>query len=744
MGYFQMTRNVEEIFGGVVVAPHQIPFKYTSTNGGETFLSLPFYPITGFVTINGGVQVPLDNFEIDGNTLNLGRELEPGDVVFCLFDKIMSPQDASNNAVRIYKFLSVGGETEFTPDFTAYGVQSLFIDGRYKVPGEDYNYFKTSNKVVLDNALATGVWVVAEMNIKQNIPALAGNDGASQIGTSAGATVEERLATLDSEVDPTLRQNLGSSEDGLGDALLGVKQPFSGSVLRTQHDKNAEFVSLDDAGGDRNSFDPETLELLVKAVANQLRIPYLGAQQFALPGQTLKAWRYMDGFKDRGAVASFMSVDSPDSSEPTTQVLGLSDASALGKYADRDTVVLFAQAEGQPPLLATSNTTFTATTVTSPDFATVADKLRRKQIIDVIDANTPSKIYSGWVMAYDANTNTITIDTAWYLKGGNGITTGTPSSGSSLKLVPNTKIWGQNTNVILKPTSDATSFAGFELGLYNNKIDGYVGYGYDAYSGGTYSALNGFQARGKLYCGFRNYAQGEYGFIGGGNQYGYYDSGSVRGLFAWNNTYGVNIKSPTSYAIILQDSSNGFISGMDNSGRWQSLKLYSLVTSIGSSISSFATTSISSPSSSSDAISLPSHSAGKVVIVRNISSSYSLSVTGSFDTGASSIRVGPRSSVILQSDGSTWGELARADGKLTTTGTWNPPSIATGTQQSTVISVPGVAMGDVVSCSFSLPLQGTRMWAEVTGDGSVTVYHRNDTGATVDIASGTIRVIKLN
>lgn len=189
-----MARNIEEIFGGVVVAPHQIPFTYTSTNGGETFLSLPFYPITGFVTINSGVQVPLDNFEIDGNTLNLGRELEPGDVVFCLFDKIMSPQDASNNAIRIYKFLSVGGETEFTPDFTAYGVQSLYIDGKYKTPGEDYNYFKTSGKVVLDTALPTGVWVVAEMNIKQNIPALAGNEGASNIGTLAGITVEKSLA----------------------------------------------------------------------------------------------------------------------------------------------------------------------------------------------------------------------------------------------------------------------------------------------------------------------------------------------------------------------------------------------------------------------------------------------------------------------------------------------------------------------------------------------------------------------
>ncbi|CAD5240870.1 putative tail fiber protein [Klebsiella phage vB_KqM-Westerburg] len=222
MGYFQMARNIEEIFGGVVVAPHQIPFTYTSTNGGETFLSLPFYPITGFVTINGGVQVPLDNFEINGNTLYLGRELEPSDVVFCLFDKIMSPQDASNNAIRIYKFLSVGGETEFTPDFTAYGVQSLYIDGKYKTPGEDYNYFKTSNKVVLDNGLAAGVWVVAEMNIKQNIPALAGNDGASQIGTLSGKTVQEEINEIPTEINDAV--------DGIYQSLQLHQLPESGAM----------------------------------------------------------------------------------------------------------------------------------------------------------------------------------------------------------------------------------------------------------------------------------------------------------------------------------------------------------------------------------------------------------------------------------------------------------------------------------------------------------------------------------
>ena len=165
MGYLQMTRNVESIFGAVVTAPHQIPYTYTAT-GGEKFISLPFYPVTGIVTINGGMQVPLDNFEIDGNTLNLGCALSKGDVVFCLFDKILSPEDYKTG-IRIYKFQAIGGETEFTPDYTSYGVQSLYIGGEYKTPEIEYSYDSTTGKVSLQTALTAGVWVVAEMSVKQ-------------------------------------------------------------------------------------------------------------------------------------------------------------------------------------------------------------------------------------------------------------------------------------------------------------------------------------------------------------------------------------------------------------------------------------------------------------------------------------------------------------------------------------------------------------------------------------------------
>ncbi|MEM6162036.1 phage head-binding domain-containing protein [Erwinia sp. P6884] len=49
--------------------------------------------------------------------------------------------------------------------------------------------------------------------------------------------------------DPArLDRRLSSTEDGDGDALIGVKQPVSGSLPRTQHDVNAERISALDLG----------------------------------------------------------------------------------------------------------------------------------------------------------------------------------------------------------------------------------------------------------------------------------------------------------------------------------------------------------------------------------------------------------------------------------------------------------------------------------------------------------------
>ncbi|WPZ30793.1 hypothetical protein T8A63_07460 [Sulfitobacter sp. OXR-159] len=66
-------------------------------------------------------------------------------------------------------------------------------------------------------------------------------------------------------------------------------------------------------------------------------------------------------------------------------------------------------------------------------------------------------------------------------------------------------------------------------------------------------------------------------------------------------------------------------------------------------------------------------------------------------------------------------------------------SLADGSQQSTTVTVLGAEVGDeVLAVSIDSALSGTRMWGEVTATDTVTVYHRNDTGAAVDVSSGTI------
>jgi hypothetical protein len=87
-------------------------------------------------------------------------------------------------------------------------------------------------------------------------------------------------------------------------------------------------------------------------------------------------------------------------------------------------------------------------------------------------------------------------------------------------------------------------------------------------------------------------------------------------------------------------------------------------------------------------------------------------------------------------------ETLRASGvgaMLTGSATYDPPSLATLAQQTTTVTVTGAALGDFAECSFSLDLAGTTMVPYVSAANTVTVVHRNGTGGTVDLASGTLR-----
>ncbi|MBU5648628.1 hypothetical protein KQJ27_25050, partial [Pluralibacter sp. S54_ASV_43] len=50
------------------------------------------------------------------------------------------------------------------------------------------------------------------------------------------------------DITDVLRRDLFSEDDGKGDALITVKQPFPGAVERTQHSKNTDYISVLDFG----------------------------------------------------------------------------------------------------------------------------------------------------------------------------------------------------------------------------------------------------------------------------------------------------------------------------------------------------------------------------------------------------------------------------------------------------------------------------------------------------------------
>ena len=435
----------------------------------------------------------------------------------------------------------------------------------------------------------------------------------------------------------------------------------SGKTQQEINDKNKStlerIVYIEDFGANKTDFNPSAAEAAAKAVANPKALPYVGARQSAYPMQTLKVWNYLDGYKDRGAVMSIANVDAFDSVEPTTQVLGLQSAAGLSTYPDRDVVGLFVQAEGQPALLTSVNTTFTATAVTCPDLSSISTKLRKGQIIDVLDG---ANRYSGLIVSVASST--ITVDTGWY-KVDSTQTTGTPSAGSQIKIVPNTKVWATNFNVMLKSTSDATSMVGIELGLFNNKINAPTGYGYDVWSGGDYPIGEAFQARGKVTTGVNIDAVG--------TQFGYViKNASVNGLYSLDSNVGSLMqggvvsyvaKAPTSYAFQTQNSAGSFLSGINKDGQQEALKYAASVIEINGTIGQFSVMNFVAPSGASQSINLPAAStnSNRVIYVKNLSASNSVTLNGSIEGGGGAYVLAARETVQLFCDGSSWFPISK-------------------------------------------------------------------------------------
>lgn len=74
--------------------------------------------------------------------------------------------------------------------------------------------------------------------------------------------------------------------------------------------------------------------------------------------------------------------------------------------------------------------------------------------------------------------------------------------------------------------------------------------------------------------------------------------------------------------------------------------------------------------------------------------------------------------------------------------TYDPASLVDGAGATTTVTVTGAVLGDyVVGVSFDKDLQGILLTGWVSDADTVSVRFQNETGGTLDLASGTLRAM---
>lgn len=110
------------------------------------------------------------------------------------------------------------------------------------------------------------------------------------------------------------------------------------------------------------------------------------------------------------------------------------------------------------------------------------------------------------------------------------------------------------------------------------------------------------------------------------------------------------------------------------------------------------------------------------------------------------VRTYGRGNVFMGSETNISGTLidVGSDGRdtmcFTASQTWDPPSVTSASSASVIVPVTGAALGDRVTAAFSRSLGGLALNAYVSSANNVTVVLFSSTGATVDLASGTLSV----
>ncbi|QER53228.1 hypothetical protein NWT83_06025 [Klebsiella quasipneumoniae] len=326
--------------------------------------------------------------------------------------------------------------------------------------------------------------------------------------------------------DAAIRQNLASGNDGMGDALMTVKQPFSGATSRSQHDKNAEFVSvMDFSDNGVSGRDYDNTAAFEKAYATGLAV-------YVPPGEYLTHTynRHLtfgpgviysddDMFSDAGhrptppfpnnggqyttyhntrgnaerAAGRAMIINNPDG---RVQISKFSDPSQYSTYVNRDHVGAFLAMYAPRNFVSTTaaSSTYTAFTLTAPEIFAGANV----QVGDFINT-THSPVYKGKILDIDFSANTVTVD-GWYVVG-NAEPGQVPANGYAATINKADKIWGRNDLIYLDQYG--LTATGYEMGFMPTITPGNPVWGMHVVNHSTdYTLDHGYRVTGQWRTGY--------------------------------------------------------------------------------------------------------------------------------------------------------------------------------------------------------------------------------------------------
>ncbi|WP_213132419.1 tail fiber/spike domain-containing protein [Citrobacter sp. FP75] len=187
-----------------------------------------------------------------------------------------SPRDLKFNAGKIDEFATSLVQQYIdrfgNAHYTIEGLKQLVLQQIYNIGWSLKGSFQIGGTVTSAGDLlqdeSTNIWYRWDdlETLPKTVP-------SGSTPSSAGGTGEGKWQPVD--VSDVLRKDLASALSNKGDSLITVKQPFTGAVARTQHDKNKDVVNVKDFGAKGDGIDHPLSEVFPSLASAQAIYPFV-------------------------------------------------------------------------------------------------------------------------------------------------------------------------------------------------------------------------------------------------------------------------------------------------------------------------------------------------------------------------------------------------------------------------------------------------------------------------------------